>query len=168
MKSWKFWAKIAVTVALWLPLSYASWSYWDLPTDPGPKYINPALKPYYDSFKDIARDLSLAPGNEIQRIEVSGPLEQDNWVGVCRKIPIRTGLTFKYYYYIEIPKIYDNRPNAMMAIMFHELAHCVYDLPHVDDPQDLMYFEIDWGITFNTLTQQIGDMFELVKNNQRK
>jgi hypothetical protein len=132
---------------------------------PPDRYMDPALKPYYDRFMADARYLGLEPGNDVLRVEID-KMDEPDWVGVCITSVRWVGFTPQIIRTIKIGGMYDNDV-LMTAIMYHELGHCVYGLDHTNNPDDLMYPEIDWGISKDKLLVQMIGMFWTISQNQR-
>lgn len=163
-----FWRNLGLIVLVLLSTIFVVVTYKQLTRPEPDRFIDARLQGYYDSFLRDAKQAGLKPGHEITRLDI-GPIDEKelgpNVIGVCYKTPHLKGGKIYMSYAIRVAMVFYSEP-VMKGLMYHELAHCVYDLDHSPDRDDIMYWEIQWEVTAEQRDQQIIRMFQRIKKNQ--
>lgn len=168
MTGTNFWKNLGVIVLVLLSAIFIAMTCKQM-NEPEPNhYIDPRLQSYYDSFLKDAEKAGLKPGHDIAVLDIGSIDEKEmgpNVIGACWKKALwHHGMVHRVY----IIRIIDEfSPEAVMkGLIYHELGHCVYDLPHDKDIRELMYWEIQWDLSDEERDQQIARMFMTIKRNQ--
>jgi len=101
--------------------------------------VQPELKPYYDSFMAEAKKRNFTSFDRIDNlIMIIRPNTTKDYggLGVTRKI---TG--GQHYIYID-QDFFNQHPNAVETVVFHELGHCYLDREHNTSMFSLMNPEV--------------------------
>lgn len=119
---------LVAIVALWYSILNLNFVFAYQSVDP---ILEPYVFDYYEIFKERCPNKAKEAGNmySIQFVD-----KNDDWIGVCM---------FRFNGY----KIYINKnwwdntaiEQDRRQLMYHELAHCVIDKMHVNDPNNYMY-----------------------------
>lgn len=128
-------------------------------------FIDPTLKPFFDSFHYDMYAANLVPIGHVQRLEFG--VTPTGTVGICTY----TTQTDKYFdgtseetdNWGTIKIVTDLDPVILKVIVYHEMAHCEYRVDHaVDDsimspnpPNWPTYWTRDWKGHLNTLIRFI-------------
>lgn len=93
-------------------------------------------------FYAAADAYGLTSGYKIWSAKV-GPIENEEWIGVCDRLTVaytdNGGFTKDWTTYRMITIVPDLDPLYLKVVFAHEMGHCAYNLPHVDDPTALMH-----------------------------
>lgn len=123
------------------------------------KTVDPKIQPYYDVFMYHVEKKcdSSQYKNSSFKINFNKLEEKDDaqTIGVC--------YTFKYSdkFSIELSEAYwDSAPDeARYHLIAHEALHCLFNLDHVDDPRDIMYFRLNY-LNMDEVVRQIDKYLE--------
>jgi hypothetical protein len=133
-----------------------------------PRGVDPAAAVYVDAFKKFAAEAGLPKGYKLWGVNF-GRLGADNRLGECS---LYIGRNDKIVGSVEIdPQMKGvEAPEDMLllrAIVYHELGHCIYNMPHTDSAKDLMFPEVTYAETEEELHAQLLAMFDAVKKKRK-
>ena len=118
-----------------------------------PAGIDEELYPYYERFLvDLAvRQLPLKA--HVRSIRWVDGFESDRVIGTCSIFQSWMGPRVYTFRTISIRR--DVRPETLGRLMYHELGHCMLDLCHSSNPDDIMYHLVGPGLSREDLVSML-------------
>jgi hypothetical protein len=104
--------------------------------EPPPPGIDLQLQSLVGDFYGDARRMGLRPGNEVSSIRV-GVTSKQEWIGECLTWTTQDGTITQHTITISPDIVYE--PLVLKLVLYHEMGHCVYDMPHSRHPGSIMY-----------------------------
>lgn len=113
--------------------------------------IDPILEPYVNTFVEAAGDKAFYPSYwSVKLVDV---VESDNpeVIGVCRTALDRFEIEIDRVRFLNLTEEFKN------SLVFHEMTHCVFRKPHVEDPHNYMYRYLK-GFSLEELRLQLNSI----------
>ena len=120
-----------------------------------PAGIDEELYPYYERFMiDLAvRRLPLKA--HVRSIRWTDKDLGGNVIGVCTIWQSSFGPEVYTYRTVKI-SVSMAESSMLGTLVYHELAHCMLDLCHSTNPDDIMYYTINYPLTKESIDNMLG------------
>lgn len=101
------------------------------------KNVDDQLKPYVNEVLSIGNEIcpSRIESHSIYEIQFND--DDPKVAAYCQK------RYFRFYIFVNKKHWYEETEDDRFQLLAHELGHCIFDLDHVDDPTNYMYYAMN-------------------------